>query len=72
MVTSATFAEVAATLWVSPASTSNRAVEGKQEVTVYDYLDTGLPMLERMYRKREKGYKAMGYQLTPSEQNRLL
>lgn len=32
----------------------HRAVEGKQEVTVYDYLDTGLPMLERMYRTRER------------------
>lgn len=50
----------------------HRAVEGKQEVTVYDYLDTGLPMLERMYRKREKGYKAMGYQFTASGQNKLL
>nr|WP_231125680.1 DEAD/DEAH box helicase [Halomonas piezotolerans] len=50
----------------------HRAVEGKQEVTIYDYLDTGLPMLERMYRKREKGYKAMGYQFTASGQNKLL
>ena len=38
----------------------------------YDYLDTGLPMLERMYRKREKGYKAMGYQFTASGQTKLL
>lgn len=50
----------------------HREVDGKQEVTVYDYLDTGLPMLERMFRKREKGYKAMGYQLVSSEQTRLL
>ncbi|MCL1488927.1 MAG: hypothetical protein MH186_14435 [Marinobacter sp.] len=51
----------------------HRDVDGKQEVTVYDYLDTGLPMLERMFRKREKGYKAMGYQLESSEhQSRLL
>ena len=50
----------------------HRAVEGKQEVTVYDYLDTGLPMLERMFRKREKGYKAMGYQLASFGQTRLL
>ncbi|CAO1659046.1 DNA helicase [Halomonas sp. NYA30] len=50
----------------------HRAVEGKQEVTVYDYLDTGLPMLELMYRKREKGYKAMGYQFTASGQTKLL
>ncbi|PPI82410.1 DNA helicase [Marinobacter maroccanus] len=50
----------------------HRDADGKQEVTVYDYLDTGLPMLERMFRKREKGYKAMGYQFTSSGQERLL
>lgn len=50
----------------------HRAAEGKQEVTIYDYLDTGLPMLERMFRKRERSYKAMGYQFTGSEQTRLL
>jgi len=32
----------------------------------------GLPMLERMFRKREKGYKAMGYQLVSFEQTLLL
>ena len=50
----------------------HREADGKQEVTVYDYLDTGLPMLERMFRKREKGYKAMGYQLISWEQSSLL
>ncbi len=50
----------------------HRDAEGKEEVTVYDYLDTGLPMLERMFRKREKGYKAMGYQFTASGQTKLL
>tara|TARA_R110001599_G_scaffold261639_2_gene462057 strand:+ start:2939 stop:5122 length:2184 start_codon:yes stop_codon:yes gene_type:complete len=50
----------------------HRNAEGKEEVTVYDYLDTGLPMLERMFRKREKGYKAMGYQFTASGQTKLL
>ncbi|MEX0603475.1 MAG: DEAD/DEAH box helicase family protein [Marinobacter sp.] len=50
----------------------HRDADGKQEVTVYDYLDTGLPMLERMFRKREKGYKAMGYQFVSSGQEQLL
>lgn len=50
----------------------HRDADGKQEVTVYDYLDTGLPMLERMFRKREKGYKAMGYQFVSSGQEKLL
>ena len=51
----------------------HREADGKQEVTIYDYLDTGLPMLERMFWKREKGYKAMGYQFSAaSGQTRLL
>jgi superfamily II DNA or RNA helicase len=50
----------------------HREADGKQEVTVYDYLDTGLPMLERMFQKREKGYKAMRYQFVSSGQPRLL
>jgi hypothetical protein len=27
-------------------------------------MHSSLPMLDRMFRKREKGYKAMGYQIT--------
>ncbi|WP_417616573.1 TOTE conflict system archaeo-eukaryotic primase domain-containing protein [Oceanisphaera sp.] len=50
----------------------HREADGKQEVTVYDYVDTGLPMLQRMFSKREKGYKAMGYQFSSSEQIALL
>jgi superfamily II DNA or RNA helicase len=50
----------------------HRDADGKQEVTVYDYLDTGLPMLERMFRKREKGYRAMGYRFVSSGQEKLL
>lgn len=50
----------------------HREVDGKQEVAVYDYLDSGLPMLERMFRKREKGYKAMGYRFVSSGQEQLL
>ena len=35
----------------------------KTEVRVYDYVDSGVPALERMYQKRLKGYKTMGYQI---------
>ena len=42
----------------------HRESEGKESVTIFDYVDSSIPMLERMFRKREKGYKAMGYQLT--------
>lgn len=49
-----------------------RETAGKQQVTVYDYVDKGFPMLQRMFNKREKGYKAMGYQFASSEQIALL
>ena len=41
----------------------HRESEGKDSVTIVDYVDISVPMLERMFRKREKGYKAMGYKL---------
>lgn len=41
----------------------HREVEGKELVTIFDYVDVSLPMLQRMFNKREKGYKAMGYQI---------
>jgi len=40
----------------------HRESNGKNRVTIYDYVDSSLPMLERMFHKREKGYKAMGYE----------
>ena len=42
----------------------HRQSEGKERVTIFDYVDSSLPMLERMFSKREKGYKAMGYHIT--------
>ena len=39
----------------------HRESDGKIRVTVHDYVDCGLPMLQRMFNKREKSYKAMGY-----------
>ncbi len=41
----------------------HRESVGKDRVTIFDYVDSSLPMLARMFRKREKGYKAMGYQI---------
>jgi len=38
-----------------------RLHEGKTELRVYDYVDQRLPILERMFRKRLRGYKALGY-----------
>lgn len=42
----------------------HRESEGKDLVIIYDYVDSSIPMLERMFNKREKGYKAMGYQIS--------
>jgi Domain of unknown function (DUF3883) len=36
----------------------------KRIVRVYDYVDTSLPVLHRMYEKRVKGYEAVGYTVT--------
>lgn len=53
--------------WEGPVSQAvgrlHRDAEGKAEVRVYDYVDVGVPMLERMYRKRLKSYARLGYQL---------
>ena len=42
----------------------HRESDGKDRVTIYDYVDCSLPMLQRMFNKREKSYKAMGYHLS--------
>jgi len=39
----------------------NRASHGKKEIRVYDYVDEKVPALLRMYGKRLKGYKALGF-----------
>jgi len=39
----------------------NRVSYGKKEIRVYDYVDEKVPVLSRMYRRRLKGYKALGF-----------
>ena len=39
----------------------HRAHAGKRVVQIYDYVDEQVPVLARMYRKRLRGYRAMGY-----------
>jgi superfamily II DNA or RNA helicase len=41
----------------------HRLHENKRVVQVYDYVDTQVPMLRRMFQKRIKGYKAIGYRI---------
>ncbi|NOU99396.1 TOTE conflict system archaeo-eukaryotic primase domain-containing protein [Paenibacillus planticolens] len=39
----------------------HRSHANKQDVQIYDYVDIQVPLLMGMYRKRVKGYRAMGY-----------
>jgi superfamily II DNA or RNA helicase len=39
----------------------HRSSEGKTDVEIYDYIDIHNPVCEKMYRRRLKGYAAIGY-----------
>lgn len=48
---------------VQYAGRLHRALQGKTAVRIYDYVDRDVPMLARMFKKRLKGYRAMGYRI---------
>ena len=39
----------------------HRDYHGKEEVTIYDYVDPKIPVLSRIFQKRVKGYSSLGY-----------
>lgn len=41
----------------------HRLNDNKKEVRVYDYVDVNVPLLMKMYKKRLRGYKAIGYMI---------
>lgn len=41
----------------------NRDYDGKENVIVYDYLDSHIPKFDKMYAARLKAYKKIGYEL---------
>ncbi len=41
----------------------NRDYEGKQDVIIFDYVDSHIPMFDNMYGKRLKAYKQIGYEV---------
>jgi superfamily II DNA or RNA helicase len=43
----------------------HRSYSGKKEVLIFDYADRGVPMLDRMFEKRLRAYRSIGYE--PSE-----
>ncbi len=46
---------------VQYAGRLHRAHPGKREVSIFDYVDREVPMLLRMFEKRLRGYRAIGY-----------
>jgi superfamily II DNA or RNA helicase len=47
----------------------HRLYDGKKDVLIYDYVDVHIPVLERMYHKRVKGYASIGYKTKAVEQS---
>jgi superfamily II DNA or RNA helicase len=41
----------------------NRDYEGKKDVIIFDYIDQHIPKLERMYHKRLRTYKKIGFEV---------
>jgi len=41
----------------------HRNYDRKKEVIIYDYVDDQVPVLARMFEKRKRGYKAIGYEV---------
>ena len=49
---------------VQYAGRIHRLYEGKKNVRIYDYVDSSVPMLMNMFKKRLRGYRALGYEIT--------
>ena len=45
----------------------HRNFAGKEEVVIMDYVDFRIPVFDRMYQNRLKGYKQLGYTIKPKE-----
>src|ERR1019366_9339719 len=53
---------------VQYAGRLHRAHAGKRDIRIYDYVDGEVPVLRRMYAKRLRTYKEMGYVCDESAQ----
>ncbi len=42
----------------------HRLHQAKQKVIIYDYTDLNVPVLAKMFERRKKGYKTIGYKVT--------
>jgi len=45
----------------------HRLHDNKRVVEVFDYVDSKILMLARMFERRLRGYKALGYSIQPAE-----
>jgi len=45
----------------------HRLLDSKKVVEVYDYVDSSIPMLARMFEKRLRGYRALGYTIPEAD-----
>lgn len=50
----------------------HREYPGKKDVQVYDYIDIHVPLCDKMYKRRLKGYAAIGYSLMVSNPSKCL
>ena len=41
----------------------NRDYDGKKDVIIFDYIDQHIPVLERMYHRRLRTYKKIGFEV---------
>ena len=48
---------------VQCAGRLHRLHPGKKEVRIYDYVDRQVPVLTKMFEKRLRGYRALGYEV---------
>lgn len=55
---------------VQYAGRLHRLHAGKREVRIYDYLDGQVPVLASMFKKRSRGYRALGYEPVDEEPGR--
>jgi superfamily II DNA or RNA helicase len=52
---------------VQYAGRLHRLHPGKREVVIYDYVDRDVPVLAKMFEKRLRGYRALGYEMSEKE-----
>ena len=50
----------------------HRLYYGKTEVIIYEYTDFNIPMMKRMYERRLKGYKSLGYSVKMDDEKDIM